>query len=121
MTSIFATFSFEAAHYLPHVPAGHKCGRMHGHNWTVEIHVTGELDKRGWVVDFYEIENAWKELVYARLDHRVLNDVPGLENPTTEIIGKWIYDNLVTQVDMEQGHVVVRETPSFGAIYPARP
>jgi 6-pyruvoyltetrahydropterin/6-carboxytetrahydropterin synthase len=80
MITVFATFTFEASHWLPKVPRGHKCGRMHGHNWTVEIRATGEPNERGWLVDFYEIESAWNQ-IYKRVDHRTLNKIRGLEKP----------------------------------------
>lgn len=113
MISIFATFSFEAAHYLPHVAEGHKCGRIHGHNWTVEIHATGPVKSQGWILDFYEIERRW-QAIYEAVDHRVLNEIAGLENPTTETIVEWIY----RKMDLfEISKVVVRETPAFGAVY----
>ncbi len=120
MITVFATFTFEAAHSLPHVPIGHKCGRLHGHSWTVEIQATGEpKEPQGWIVDFYDIEKAWFAL-YALLDHRLLNEVRGLENPTTEVIAAYVFKFMVARVP-EVSRVIVRETPSFGAIYPAHP
>jgi 6-pyruvoyltetrahydropterin/6-carboxytetrahydropterin synthase len=113
MISIFATFSFEAAHRLPHVPEGHKCGRLHGHNWTVELHVDGEVNAQGWIIDYYEIERAWLA-VYEALDHRLLNDISGLENPTTEVIVQWIAERMRA---VNPCKIVVRETPSFGAVW----
>lgn len=114
MIDVFATFTFEAAHFLPLVPDGHKCGRMHGHNWSVEIHVTGEPGELGWVIDFYDIERAWREAVYDVVDHRVLNDI--IRNPTTENIVLWIYLRLKPALP-QLSRVTVRETPSFGATY----
>ena len=113
---VFATFGFEGAHYLPAVPPGHKCGRMHGHNWTVEIYVDGEpAADTGWIIDYYKIEEAWRRLVYDVLDHRTLNDIAGLNNPTTERIAAWIVGEL-RPVIAGLSKVVVRETPSFGAV-----
>ena len=87
-------FHFSAAHHLPHVPPGHKDGRLHGHNYVVVIHFAGAIDPHtGWVIDFGEIKKLWGPLDDA-LDHRYLNEVEGLENPTTEAIAKWIYDRL---------------------------
>jgi 6-pyruvoyltetrahydropterin/6-carboxytetrahydropterin synthase len=93
--TIVKEFRFESAHHLPHVPPGHKCGRIHGHSFRVEVHVSGELDKHtGWVMDFADIKAACKPLV-EMLDHRYLNqDVPGLDNPTSEVIAVWIWDRL---------------------------
>jgi len=89
------SFGFESAHFLPKVPAGHKCGRTHGHSFRCEVEVTGPVDaETGWVMDFADIKKACKP-IEAALDHRFLNeDVPGLENPTSEVICKWIWDQL---------------------------
>jgi 6-pyruvoyltetrahydropterin/6-carboxytetrahydropterin synthase len=113
MISIFATFSFEGAHFLPNVPAGHKCGRLHGHNWTVEIHIAGEVNADGWIVDFYDVERAWLA-IYEIVDHRLLNEIPGLANPTTELIANWI---AVRMSAVNPSKIVVRETPAFGAVW----
>jgi len=88
------TFRFEAAHALPNAPAGHKCRRLHGHNYRVDVHVAGAVDPRiGWVMDFGEIKEAVEPIVEV-LDHRVLGEVPGLENPTSELIAKYIWDRI---------------------------
>lgn len=90
--TIAQTFTFEAAHSLPNVPDGHRCKRLHGHSYRVDLSVTGEVDERaGWVIDFYDIEAAFAPTL-AMLDHYTLNDVPGLENPTAERIAIWIWD-----------------------------
>ncbi|MFQ5590989.1 MAG: 6-carboxytetrahydropterin synthase QueD [Phycisphaerae bacterium] len=87
-------FRFEAAHRLPHVPAGHKCGRLHGHSFRVELICEGEVDpKSGWLMDFADMKRAFAPLV-EQLDHRYLNDVMGLENPTAEQIARWIWVRL---------------------------
>jgi 6-pyruvoyltetrahydropterin/6-carboxytetrahydropterin synthase len=84
-------YRFEAAHFLPRVPAGHKCARVHGHSYKVELHVRGPVDPQtGWLIDFAVIDGAWDE-VHARLDHRNLNDVPGLENSTCENLAAYIW------------------------------
>ena len=92
---IAKTFAFDAAHFLPLVPDGHKCKRMHGHTYRVEIVCAGPLDSRGMVVDYAEIAEAWAPL-HALLDHRCLNDIDGLENPTTEILAPYILARLPT-------------------------
>src|SRR5262249_38194062 len=85
-------FTFEAAHRLPHVPADHKCFRMHGHGFRIEIAVQGEIDpKLGWLVDYAEIAARVEPIVRSELDHRTLNDVPGLENPTSEMLCVWLW------------------------------
>lgn len=93
MVTICKQFDFDAAHYLPHVADGHKCKRMHGHTYRVDVMLQGEPDARGMVVDYAEIAEAWG-VIDSMLDHRVLNDVPGLENPTTENLAPWIMAHL---------------------------
>lgn len=83
--TICKTFDFDAAHYLPHVPDGHKCKRLHGHTYRVDIICEGEPDVRGMVCDYAEIAEAWAS-IHATVDHRLLNELDGMENPTTEIL-----------------------------------
>jgi 6-pyruvoyltetrahydropterin/6-carboxytetrahydropterin synthase len=116
MMEIFKEFTFEAAHRLPGVPEGHKCARLHGHSFRVEIHVSGNVDTQtGWVMDFADIKKVFKPL-YEVLDHNYLNEVPGLENPTSEEIARWIWDRLKPTLP-GLSHVVVRETCTTGAVY----
>lgn len=87
---ICKVYKFSASHQLPHVPDGHKCKRLHGHNYKIEIEVRGEINfNLGWVVDFAEIDDNMKPII-EKLDHFHLNDIPGLENPTAENIAHWI-------------------------------
>jgi 6-pyruvoyltetrahydropterin/6-carboxytetrahydropterin synthase len=87
-------FRFEAAHRLPHVPAGHKCARLHGHSFRVELAIEGPVNpKTGWFMDFGDLYRIW-EPVHDVLDHRYLNEVPGLENPTSEVLSRWIWEKL---------------------------
>jgi 6-pyruvoyltetrahydropterin/6-carboxytetrahydropterin synthase len=112
---IFREFTFEAAHRLPHVPAGHKCARLHGHSFRVQVHVQGEVDPRaGWVMDFGEVKAAFLPL-HDQLDHHYLNEVPGLENPTSEILARWIWDRLTDRLPLSA--VMVRETCTSGCVY----
>lgn len=113
---IWKEFSLESAHRLPNVPPDHKCARLHGHSFKVEVHVAGPLDpKLGWVVDFADIGVAWRP-VHDALDHRCLNDVPGLENPTSELLARWIWARLKPTLPV-LSKVVVRETCTSGCAY----
>ncbi|MDY7231530.1 6-carboxytetrahydropterin synthase QueD [Hyalangium rubrum] len=113
---IFKTFTFEAAHRLPFTPEGHKCRRLHGHSFTVEIHIRGEVDpKAGWIRDFADLKAAFQPL-YEILDHHFLNEVPGLENPTSENLSRWIWQRLKPNL-AELCRVVVRETCTSGCVY----
>lgn len=115
-TSIRRTVRFEAAHRLPNVPAAHKCARLHGHSYHVTIEVTGDVDpKMGWIVDFAEIEAAWKPL-HATLDHYYLNEIPGLENPTAEVIARFIFERIVLPAGRVSS-VTVHETCTSEATY----
>jgi len=87
-------FRFEAAHRLPRVPAGHKCARLHGHSFKVELTVEGPVNPQtGWFIDFGELGEVWDPL-WKQLDHNYLNEIEGLENPTSEILAKWIWDRM---------------------------
>jgi len=91
---IYKVFKFDAAHYLSLVPPGHKCARMHGHSFRVEVHIRGNADPRtGWVMDFSDIAAAF-EPILNQLDHKNLNAIAGLENPTSENLCRWIWRRL---------------------------
>ena len=95
------TFSFDAAHFLPNVPDGHKCKRMHGHSFRFKVHLLGELDPHlGWVMDFADLKSVVKPLVYQYLDHYLLNDVPGLQNPTSENLAIWLWNQLKPKLSL---------------------
>jgi 6-pyruvoyltetrahydropterin/6-carboxytetrahydropterin synthase len=113
---IFKRFHIEAAHRLPNVPAGHKCARLHGHSFLVEVHVGGAPDAyTGWIMDFAEVKAAFAP-VFDRLDHRYLNDVPGLENPTSENLAIWIWRELKPALPA-LSEIVVHETCTSGCRY----
>ena len=110
------TFQFEAAHHLPHLPEAHKCRRLHGHSFKVEIAVAGECDPRlGWLMDYAEIAEAFKPL-WEQLDHRYLNEVVGLENPTSENIAFWIWGRLKPELPL-LAEVAVAETCTARCVY----
>jgi 6-pyruvoyltetrahydropterin/6-carboxytetrahydropterin synthase len=109
-------FHFEAAHLLPHLPRSHKCRRLHGHSFTTEIAIAGHCDpKLGWLMDYAEIKEAFKPL-WEQLDHRYLNEVPGLQNPTSENIAVWIWRRLKPKLPLLV-EVVVAETCTARCVY----
>jgi 6-pyruvoyltetrahydropterin/6-carboxytetrahydropterin synthase len=113
---IFKEFHFEAAHRLPNVPPGHKCARLHGHSYRVRIHVVGPVEERaGWVVDFGDITTAAGPVI-AELDHFYLNDIPGLENPTSENVARWIWQRLAGRL-AGLARVEVLETCTSGCVF----
>lgn len=113
---IFKEFSFEAAHRLPNVPDGHKCARLHGHSFHVRIIVSGAVgDVSGWVMDFSDIKAAVAP-IQEQLDHRYLNEIQGLENPTSENIARWIWQRLKPTLPALDS-IQIRETCTSGCIY----
>ncbi len=113
---IFKEFTIEAAHRLPNVPPDHKCGRLHGHTFRISVHVRGPVDSgMGWVIDFADIKAAFRP-VEEQIDHRYLNDVPGLENPTSENLARWVWQQLRGNLPL-LSKVVVRETCTSGCVY----
>jgi len=112
-------FSFESAHYLPNVPEGHKCGRMHGHSYTVEVQVRGAVDERtGFVQDFGDLSAAFAP-IGKQLDHHPLNEIDGLENPTSENLARWLWERLSDKLPLLHA-IVVRETPRSRCTYRGR-
>lgn len=114
--NIFKIFTLEAAHRLPNVPEGHKCSRLHGHSFRVELHINGPVDPHsGWVMDFAEVKRIFKPL-YEQLDHHYLNDIEGLENPTSENLAIWIWNQTKPLMPL-LSEVVVHETCTAGSRY----
>lgn len=110
------TFRFDAAHWLPNVPAGHKCRSPHGHSYRVDIHVAGEVDPHvGWVMDFGIIKKTVQPII-DQLDHHNLNDVPGLENSTSECIAAWLWGKIKPSIPLLSA-VEIYETDSSRCIY----
>jgi 6-pyruvoyltetrahydropterin/6-carboxytetrahydropterin synthase len=113
---IFKEFRFEAAHRLPNVPEGHKCARLHGHSFVVGVYVDGPVgDDSGWVMDFGDLSAVFMP-IYEQLDHYYLNDIEGLENPTSENLAIWIWQRL-KPVLPELNMVEIRETCTSGCRY----
>jgi len=110
------TFSFEAAHRLSQVPNEHKCSNTHGHSFVIEIIIEGEVDpEKGWLRDFHDISKAW-EPIHAILDHSCLNDIKGLENPTSENLSRWLWLRLQTDLP-ELTEIVVHESSTSRCRY----
>jgi 6-pyruvoyltetrahydropterin/6-carboxytetrahydropterin synthase len=113
---ITQAFTFEAAHRLPNVPATHRCHRMHGHSYRVELRLEGPVDpETGFVVDFFDVEAAFAPIL-ARLDHYCLNEIEGLANPTAEHIAIWIWERVRPTLPL-LATVAVYETPNCWAEY----
>ena len=113
---IYKKFHIEAAHRLPNVPEGHKCARLHGHSFLVELSVEGTpCPQSGWIMDFSDIKAAFQP-IYERLDHHYLNDVPGLDNPTSENLARWIWHALKPTLPALSA-VHVQETCTSGCRY----
>ncbi len=113
---LFREYTFEAAHRLPHVPADHKCARLHGHSYRVVVHLRGVVENPpGWVMDFADVDTAFQPL-HAQLDHHYLNEVAGLENPTSEVLARWIWQRLKPTLP-QLTQVEVRETCTAGVRY----
>jgi 6-pyruvoyltetrahydropterin/6-carboxytetrahydropterin synthase len=110
-------FRFESAHRLPMVPPDHKCFRMHGHSYRVEVRLAGEIDPSlGWLVDFGVIAERVEPILKAELDHRVLNEVEGLENPTSELLCVWLWNRLLPLLP-QLAEITVHETCTARCTY----
>jgi 6-pyruvoyltetrahydropterin/6-carboxytetrahydropterin synthase len=110
------SFQFEAAHLLPHLPPTHKCRRLHGHSFSVELVIAGECDpKLGWLMDYAEIKAVFSP-IWEKLDHHYLNEISGLENPTSENVAVWIWDQLKPRLPLLV-EVIVAETCTARAVY----
>ena len=114
--NIFRVFTIEAAHRLPNVPAGHKCARLHGHSFRIELHLQGEVGATtGWVMDFADVKAAFQP-IYDQLDHHYLNEVDGLENPTSENLARWVWHKAKPVLPL-LSKVVIHETCTSGCEY----
>lgn len=114
--TIYKIFRFDAAHFLPNVPQGHKCGGMHGHTYTLKVYISGKPGiHTGWIIDYTDLKNKVKPLVKL-LDHHVLNTIDGLENPTSENLCLWFWKKIKTELP-ELSRLELNETPDSGVIY----
>ncbi|TGK08405.1 MULTISPECIES: 6-carboxytetrahydropterin synthase QueD [Leptospira] len=110
-------FRFDAAHFLPNVPEGHKCRRMHGHSFRFKLHLKGKVDeKTGWLMDFAEVSKVVKPLLENYLDHYLLNEIEGLENPTSENISIWLWKKLKPQLSLLH-KITLNETCTSACVY----
>jgi len=113
---IFKVFQVEAAHRLPNVPEEHKCARLHGHSFRIEVHVSGPVGTQlGWVMDFADLQRAFQP-VFDQLDHHYLNEIDGLDNPTSENLARWIWQQLSPGLEGLR-KIIVQETCNAGCIY----
>jgi 6-pyruvoyltetrahydropterin/6-carboxytetrahydropterin synthase len=109
-------YHFEAAHRLPRVPATHKCSRVHGHSYHVTITVAGPIDPdMGWLIDFADLDRV-VDPVIACIDHQLLNEIPGLENPTSELLAVWLWRAIQPGLPVLT-EVLVAETPTSRCVY----
>lgn len=109
-------YRFEAAHRLPRLPEGHKCWRLHGHSFRFEVHVAGEVDERtGFLVDFADVDAVVAPLL-EKLDHVYLNEVEGLENPTSEMLAAWLWQRIRPKLPLVTA-IVVAETCDARCVY----
>lgn len=112
-------FRFEAAHLLPKVPKGHKCARLHGHSFKIDVAIAGTVDpETGWFIDYDVVDGAWRPL-YDVLDHHYLNEIPGLENPTSEHLARWLWERLLPVLP-SLARITVHETCDARCEYEGR-
>ena len=110
-------FRIESARFLPNLPKSHPCSKIHGHSFKIILKLVGPLDpKIGWVLDYQKISETMAPLLL-RLDHQILNEVEGLENPTSELLAKWIYDQTLRIIPILKT-VTIMETESTECTYP---
>ncbi len=109
-------YHFEAAHRLPRVPATHKCSRVHGHSYHVTITLSGSIDSdMGWLVDFADVDRVIDPVI-ARIDHTLLNEIPGLENPTSELLAVWLWREIQPRLP-GLTEIMLAETPTSRCVY----
>lgn len=113
---LFKHFNFDSAHFLPNVPEGHKCRTLHGHTYRMTLYFDGEInEKLGWIMDFSDIKAVVNPII-GRIDHKLLNDIEGLENPTCELVAIWLWHKIKSEVP-QLSKIKLYETPTSGVIY----
>ena len=113
--TIFKQFTFDSAHFLSKVPEGHKCREIHGHTYKLTIFIEGPIDSIGWVMDFADIKQKVEPIIKL-VDHKLLNNIEGLENPTCEILSVWLWDR-IKQLIPQLKRIELNETPTSGVVY----
>jgi 6-pyruvoyltetrahydropterin/6-carboxytetrahydropterin synthase len=114
--TIFKQFSFDSAHFLPCVPEGHKCKQIHGHTYQLTIFMDGPIHTElAWVADFADVKQVVSPIV-DMVDHKLLNEVPGLENPTCELLAVWLWNKIKALVP-QLSKIELWETPTSGVVY----
>ena len=113
---IFKEFNFDSAHFLPNVPDGHKCKEIHGHTYRLILYFEGKIDVQfGWLIDFAEIKEVVDPIIN-NIDHKLLNNIEGLENPTCEAIAIWLWDNIKPTIPL-LNRIELHETLTSGVVY----
>lgn len=113
---LFKHFNFDSAHFLPNVHKGHKCRTLHGHTYRMTLYFDGKIDEKlGWVMDFSDIK-AVVDPIIGRIDHKLLNDIEGLENPTCELVAIWLWQKIKPEVP-QLSKIKLYETPTSGVVY----
>jgi len=113
---LYKTFTFDSAHFLPRVPANHKCGHLHGHTYTLKVFVEGKPDTElGWIIDFNDLKKAIVPIIEL-LDHNLLNEIEGLNNPTSEMLAVWLWNRIAPNLSGLK-RIELNETPGSGVIY----
>lgn len=113
---LYKDFTFDSAHFLPNVPDGHKCKELHGHTYHLRVFVKGAVKKEeGWVIDFTALKGVISPIIKL-IDHKLLNNIEGLQNPTSELLAIWFWERIKPQIP-ELCKIELKETPSSGVIY----
>jgi len=115
--TVFRTFRFHSARHLPLLDDNHICKKMHGHTFNLKVYITGKVDnKNGFIIDFYDIDQIVNDRIISKIDHKVLNDLPNLSNPTSEHLCKWIWDKLYQHFN-SLTKIILSEDHGTGIVY----